>query len=284
MSGRERFIRSDGDNPLTTDELRANIPAIFAETKHFTRSERYVEIPTIDAIEALQKEGFYVVEACQANPRDHSRFGKCKHAIRLRHPGGTGPRRIGGAAYFETLLRNAFDGTAAFVFSAGMFRWTCLNGAVVADNMVAAVHVHHSGNKQRVLDQVIEGVYKVVEQAPKVIEAVNCWSQLELNDGERREFAARAHKIRFGQQDTPVKPEHLLAHRRLGDEHRDLWTTFNVVQENCIRGGLAAPRANRRGSIIHRTTREIRGIDQNAQVNKDLWAAASDIARLKQAA
>jgi hypothetical protein len=280
-----RSIRADGDKAITTEELRQKIPAIFAEHKHYLRSESYVEIPTIDAIEALAQEGFYVVEAMQASPRDVSRVGKCKHVVRLRHPDVHGrERKIGGAAYFEVLLKNAFDGTAAFVFSAGVFRWVCMNGAVVADNMVEAIHVMHMGNRRKLLDRVLFGVKNVVNQAPKVIEAVNSWTQLQLSDTERNQFAERAHVIRFNDLFAPVKSQQLLIPRRQEDLQKDLWTTFNVVQENCIRGGIAAPRADRSGRVINRTTREIRGIDQNMQVNKALWAAASDLAARKLAA
>jgi hypothetical protein len=59
-----------------------------------------------------------------------------------------------------------------------------------------------------------------------------------------------------------------------------LWSTFNVVQENVIRGGLSAMGANHRRA----TTREVRGIDGDIKYNKGLWTLAEELAAYKQAA
>ncbi|MEK1925051.1 MAG: hypothetical protein AAAB11_06335 [Rhizobium giardinii] len=64
--------------------------------------------------------------------------------------------------------------------------------------------------------------------------------------------------------------------RRQSDTGRDLWSTFNVIQENAVRGGLTARNAKtRRRSTI----REIGGIDQSVKVNKGLWQMADWLSR-----
>jgi hypothetical protein len=68
--------------------------------------------------------------------------------------------------------------------------------------------------------------------------------------------------------------------RRTADAGQDLWSTFNVVQENVVRGGLEYRSANGRRN----RTRSVTGIAQNVSVNKALWTLAEEMAKLKLAA
>jgi hypothetical protein len=73
-----------------------------------------------------------------------------------------------------------------------------------------------------------------------------------------------------GEVTTPIAPAQLLAPRRREDTANDLWTTFNVVQENVIKGGLhgVGRDANNRRRRV--TTRAVNGIDQDVKLNKAL--------------
>nr|WP_286160618.1 hypothetical protein [Rhizobium sp. Root651] len=70
------------------------------------------------------------------------------------------------------------------------------------------------------------------------------WSSLRLNKKEKDILAQSAHMLRFGDGDgdttTPIQPAQLLKQRRSGDLGDDLWTTWNVVQENAIKGSIRA--------------------------------------------
>jgi hypothetical protein len=69
--------------------------------------------------------------------------------------------------------------------------------------------------------------------------------------------------------------------RRYDDRASDLWTTFNAVQENVIRGGITAMGRNATGQRRRVTTREVNGIDQNRSLNRALWMLAERMAELK---
>jgi len=56
--------------------------------------------------------------------------------------------------------------------------------------------------------------------------------------------------------------------RRSEDAGSDLWSVFNVAQENIIRGGFV-------NSNTRRQTREITNISRNVQLNENLWKLAS---------
>lgn len=91
--------------------------------------------------------------------------------------------------------------------------------------------------------------------------------------------------IRFGDAEgnveTPIQADALLLPRRSEDRSTDLWTTFNVVQENAIRGGLSAWGRDANNQRRRYTSREITGIDQDVKVNRALWLLGERMAQLK---
>jgi len=66
----------------------------------------------------------------------------------------------------------------------------------------------------------------------------------------------------------------------MDDVSQNLWPTFNVVQENLVRGGLRGTNPNNKRV----TTRAVKGIDTNVKLNQALWILAERMAELKQAA
>ena len=87
--------------------------------------------------------------------------------------------------------------------------------------------------------------------------------QVDLDDNQRTDMAASARELRFGE--THMDPMLLLAPRRGEDHGRDIWTTYNLLQENCVRGGF---------KLNKRTSRELRNIDALDRVNTGLWDLA----------
>jgi hypothetical protein len=110
---------------------------------------------------------------------------------------------------------------------------------VTQTGTIDAIKVRHSGN---VRDKVIEGTYKVSNEAERALVAPQDWSTHILNRDEQLALAEAAHVLRFGDADgnvdTPIQPQKMLGIRRTDDRSNDLWTTWNVVQENTIKGGL----------------------------------------------
>lgn len=266
---------------LTEDELRRAAPSIFATTAHDSRSERFQPIPTIEVLRGLMAEGFMPVGAKQSGTRDESKRDFTKHMIRLRRIDHDRKYEVGGTVC-EILLKNANDGTSAYDLMAGLFRIQCLNSLVTQTSTIDSVKVRHSGD---VMGKVIEGTYRVMGEAEKALAAPADWSQVKLDRDEREIFAEAAHFIRFadaeGNVDTAIKPQQLLMPRRYDDRGDDLWTTFNVAQENVIRGGLRGVGRDANGHRRRTTTRAVNGIDQDVKLNKALWTLTEKMAALK---
>lgn len=266
---------------LTETEMMKIAPSIFATTAHESRSERFQPIPTIEVLRGLMAEGFMPVGAKQSGSRDGSKRDFTKHMIRLRRIDTDKRYEVGGTVC-EILLKNANDGTSAYDLMAGLFRIQCLNSLVTQTSTIDSVKVRHSGD---VMGKVIEGTYRVMGEAEKALAAPADWSGVKLDRDEREIFAEAAHFIRFadadGNLDTAIKPQQLLMPRRYDDRGDDLWTTFNVAQENVIRGGLRGIGRDANGNRRRTTTRAVNGIDQDVKLNKALWTLTEKMAALK---
>jgi len=269
FSYRSPVLRSE--SPLSDAQIRTVAPSIFAEAPHESRSERYSYIPTATLLQELRGEGFEPFMVCQTRVRWDDRRDFTKHMIRLRHASHIDAR---GEAN-EIILLNSHDGTSSYQMLAGMFRFVCQNGLVCGDT-VADVRVPHKGD---VAAQVIEGAYEVLhgfEQAQQSREAMRA---VTLVGGEAEVFARAALALKYDdpERPAPITERQVLAARRVDDNRVDLWSVFNRIQENLIRGGLVG-RGNRGR---RQRTRPVQSIDQDLRLNRALWLLADGLHQLK---
>jgi hypothetical protein len=107
---------------------------------------------------------------------------------------------------------------------------------------------------------------------------------LQLTTDEQKLLADGAATVRFNLAEgaqSPVSAEQLLRARRYDDTGPNLWSTFNRVQENVMRGGLHGVTRDANNRRRNMTTREVNGIDQNLSLNRALWTLAQRMADLK---
>ena len=265
---RSPVLRSD--RPLLDDQIRAVVPSIFAETPHESRPQRYSYIPTATVLSELRQEGFLPFMVCQTRVRNEDRREYTKHLIRLRHAS-----QINGDEANEIILLNSHDGTSSYQMLAGQFRFVCQNGLVCGDTF-ADIRVPHKGD---VAGQVIEGAYEVLKGFERVQEARESMRAITLEAGEDDVFARSALALKYDDPDkpAPVTESQLLVPRRWDDRKSDLWSIFNRVQENLVKGGLTGRTANGR----RQRTRPVQGIDQNLRLNGALWMPAEGMRQLK---
>lgn len=102
---------------------------------------------------------------------------------------------------------------------------------------------------------------------------------IALDDGEAEVFARSALVLKYDEpgKTLPITESQILRPRRFDDNRKDLWSTFNRVQENLIKGGLAG----RSGNGRQQRTRPVQGIDQNVRLNRALWLLAEGLRKLK---
>jgi hypothetical protein len=266
----------DGSRPLNEIEMREVAPSIFAAEAHDSRSARYAYIPTIEVIRGLMVEGFQPFMVCQSTSRIPGKTDFTKHMIRLRHAEHIG-RAKGGSP--EVILINSHDGTSAHQMLGGYWEFVCQNGLMVGTTY-GDVRVRHSGDA---VSEVINGAHEVLRTLKVVEDSRDNMKCISVNRDMQQAFANAALKLRydddeFGNSTAPIPAERLLTvHRQ--DESRDfntLWRTFNVVQENTIRGGLRGRTADNRRT----RTREVKAIDQTTKLNRALWTLADEMTKI----
>jgi hypothetical protein len=284
--------RFDANAYMTEDAIRASAPSVFAVTKHDSRSERFAPIPTIEILRGLAKEGFHVVGARQSVSRVPGKADFTKHLLRLRRFGGDVANYAVGDTVCEMYLQNANDGTSAYNLDASLFRIACLNSMTMKLATLDAVKVYHSGSAERVMGKVIEGTFRVLDASVAALEAPRQWSQINLDGDEQRLLADASALVRWGANEEPASdaepaavttynPLGLLTARRTEDRANNLWTTFNRIQENAIRGGVAGRTLQTGGNVRRATSRPVKAIDVDIKINKRLFDLADAFAQLK---
>lgn len=265
----------DQERALTDDELFALAPSIFASEGHESRSSRFAAIATIDVLHKIAEEGFYPVGARQSSARDPVRALYTKHMIRLRKLDGT-VRKVGDSV-FELMLKNANDGTARYNLMGGLWRIRCANSLVSHQKTIEEIAIRHTGDAAM---GVLEASIKLLDQSERVLGAAAKWGRLDMEEPERLAFAKKAHELRFEGKNygvaSAVGPGRLLEARRAGDKGTDLWTTFNVVQENIIRGGLEGDGQDGKGKACRYKSRPVNSIDADVTMNTKLWGLADE--------
>ena len=266
---RPRVLRSKNDRPLTLDEIRGVAPAVFQTQAAAHMSEQFAYVPTFTILEALLAQGFQCHEVAQSRPYKRDREPYMKHMLRMRFP-SEGVPTIGGLAP-ELVLVNAHNGTSNYYLFGGIYRFICANGMVVGDTF-ASMKVRHSGG-ELTKHRVLEGSYTIVnEQLPAVLGQVKSMQQRVLTLPERTELAGQALALRYPNTVPSFAANDLLRPRRTQDEADDLWTVFNVVQENVTQGGSSG----RSVLFTQRTTmRAVERVDALVGLNRKLWDVAA---------
>jgi uncharacterized protein DUF932 len=272
--------------PLTMDEIARVAPSALATRPYAEMSSKYAFVPTIGIIEGMMKAGFQPFSATQSLTRVEGKQPFAKHMLRFRHQDAAQALAVGDVIP-EVVLVNSHDGECTFRLMAGLYRLACSNGLMVAEASIMSIIIRHTG---RILQDVVAGSEQLTGDAGKALGTVKAWQQLQLTDGERSAFAQSAHALRFADADGKVTspvglaitPDRLLEAHRYQDHGKDLWTTFNVTQENVIAGGLRGIQRDEAGRRVRRvTTRQVKGIDSDVKLNRSLWMLAEKMAALK---
>lgn len=266
---------------LSYEQIAQFAPTVFANDRHSSRSERFQVIPTHELLAGLSKEGFVPVKVQVGGSRDAEKRAFTKHLIRFRRQDDLAGVPKVGDSHPEVVLINAHDGTSSYQLHAGLFRLVCLNGLTVSDQDFGSVKVGHSG--RNVLDKVIEGTYRVLDDAVAALGHAQQLQTVAVDRDEQRIFGEAALRLRFDDETLPrINGSEVVRPRREADLAPNLWNTFNRAQENLIRGGLSYRHTNEETNrVSFRETRPVNGADGDLKLNRALWHLANEFAKLK---
>jgi hypothetical protein len=233
-------------------------------------SGKYHFVSTSRILDTLAERGWVPVSGYEKRANKDKYRGFQKHMIRLRKESRS--MQVGDALV-ELILVNAHNRDSAVYLGAGVHRLTCSNGAHVSIGKESNHRIRHVGYATNKVDQALE---KIEELITPIHAQIQRWREIELTDAQCEAFATQAIDLRWGnKQPAHIFPKMLLRVRRTGDAQQNLWTVFNVVQENLLRGTTyVGPRIWGRRRV-RATIRPITGLDQNITLNKELWELAT---------
>jgi len=254
---------------LTKEQIAQAAPSVLAKSHDGLRSDRYTFVDTEQVIDTMRELDWGVASAQQ--PRSFkSDPAHSKHLVRFRpldEEFSFSDPRTGGAVFPEIICRNSSNGTSRFGLESGAFTMVCSNGLTIRLPGFEELGEEMS-RKHIAFDAQLayDAVQNMAANFGGFFETVGEMTQRDLTDGERVDLAVEARTIRGW--DDSIDPMVLLQPRRGEDLGRDLWTSYNVLQENLVRGGI---------KLASRTSRDLSNIDALSRVNAQLWDAAEAV-------
>lgn len=265
-----KYFRAN--RPLTINEIQKFAPAAFADKAASEVSKNYAFLSTKNLIETLEKKNIVPFAVAQTKARTEEAKESCRHLIRFRH---MDHKLELGEVVPEIVLETSHDAKSSFKFSLGLFRLICENGLVAPCSILNTIRIKHINAND---SDVIDASFEVLDRSDDAIENILQMKSKILTLDDRLSFANEALGLRWEKQNErpDFQIEKLLKPRRRKDIDLDLWTTFNVVQENLMRGGIVSFKLNDLGyPVTRQTTRAVNSITKNLELNKDLWTLAN---------
>jgi hypothetical protein len=258
--------------PLSDEQLMQQAPALFTEEPHYEASDKYHFVSTIDVINEIKAHNWYPVSVSQANIRDIDKEGYQQHLVKFRHFDDLLQPQENAV---ELLFFNSHDRTKSFTISAGIFRFVCSNGLVIADSVFESYKIKHLGDRE---NDVAQAVANITAIKPKLMKTIQKLEAIELSQAEKESFAKSSIPLRF-EKHLEIDHTDLLVPHREEDVKDDLYTTLNVIQENLLRGNILGVNKDTGRRF---TSKEIKSISKDVEVNQGLWDIAERIACIKQ--
>lgn len=241
------------------------IPAAFSNSPDEKVSEKYNFISSEQIMATFQENNWLPASVSQVMSRDSDKKVFAKHLVRFRNPDIKND--INGL-FPEIVMVNSHNRSSTFQLMAGLFRMACANGMIIADSTFETIKTRHS----RLAPEIIEvGIKDIVEIVPQIMNKVDEMMSFEMKAKEKEKFAENVIEMVWKDSEVkPLEPVQLIETRRSEDRKDNLWTTYNTVQENLIKGGLIGTNAANK----KRKMRAITNIDKDVKINKLLWEEA----------
>lgn len=195
------------------------------DKRHETVSERFNPIQASQVGLIMNSHGLNVVSISTGKARHTDKIDHQRTLSRFRGP------EIAEDTYLDIVLDNKHMGRGVSRLHVGIFRVVCTNGLFTGTSFFNH-DIRHSGDTYKNLDLGIVAALKTQDNLTEIIAKMKATHLFP----EQREFLA----LEAVKMLTPVNalyPRHrLLNPNRESDNDSDLWTTFNLVQENSMAG------------------------------------------------
>jgi len=244
----------------------------FSHNTGFEVSAKYKPINTRTVVNLFRDAGFEVNRWGASRVNKIEKSGFQPHSIWFRHTKISGFR---SNAIPEIQLLSSYDGSCAYRLYKALFRPVCSNGLVLPTSEGFARVVHVGAAVEKAVNEAL----RLIGESETMLSMVDKMETKQLSALQSIEFAKNAGKLVFP-EGALFEASKLLTSRREADESTDLWTVFNVVQENLLNGGAKylMPKIIQSNSMDFqkRTTRKMQSLERVIKLNQDLFSLAQN--------
>lgn len=262
-------------NILTEEELKTLPVASKTMYQKDGLTDKYEFSSTLSIVNKLMEHGWKISKSYQRNITKSTKLDNykfAKHWITFRKEEKLKDLKVDDVLP-QIYVLNSHDGTTALKFESGLYRVVCSNGLVTPSKDLIHLKLRHSKEK---ISQLNEFLNLYLDTLGNTINHVNNMSKIELNEDEKMEFANISSNLRWGQYIPKINLKEIIIPRRYEDNKNDLWTVYNVIQENLTKGGIKGlgDKVCKTGEIKKIKTRKL--IDENKYIsfNSDIWQLA----------
>lgn len=250
---------------MSWEQIRAEAPVVFTNAPVSKASDHYLYISSVDVIGTLAQNGWYVHEVKQINPRKKERIGYQKHLVIFRND----LLKIDNDNFISLIMTNSYDTMSSFRLNLGVFRFICANGMVTGESFQKFATRHFDYNEA----EIQTWLNHIKENSGKLIALVKRAMGIKLSNREKLRLAKKIAKNVWGEKEPKDLMYQTMLHpRREADNGNDLWSVFNVIQENVIKGGVAYRAYSKKNDeTFTKTTRGTRSVDGYIKMNQNMW-------------
>lgn len=267
-----------GDRPVNKD--------IITNTETYNTSERYNQVSTQQVIDEMNQYGknFKIMNFSQANVRKKDKRNKQSHLLMLQ---GDGSELIAGNN-MQIALANSSDRSSALKLHIGVFRAICLNGMILGEEFMEPISIRHlssEANKDNWKHSVASLMDEYENIQLRTSDMIERMMNKRLSYYDMAEFATKVSTDILSPVITGdlVDPLQMLVAQRSEDVGKDLYRTYNKIQEYAIQGGLhriikkTDPDEPSRIVDIVSNTHKITDTDKVVKINKQIHSLAMEI-------
>ena len=239
-------------------------------------SDKYQHADSNILRQFIENKNFRLVGTSFGTPRKKERIGYQKHVMVFEHDSFM----IDDTNRLQLLVTNSHDGTSSLILNLGVFRTVCANGLVVGEEF-QEFRIPHRG---KLLSKKIKiALTEIIANAERYTTVVRRWQSTMLTQEEIGRLAKSCFSLRVKESlqsnnETLIGCTPIAKSNRPQDNRTDLWTVFNKIQENIIRGRIRyqVARENEKGEIVTsiKKLRAIRAVSKLIDLNKKLWNEA----------
>jgi hypothetical protein len=238
-----------------------NTSPVYATQPHPKCSPNYQFISTADVVSKFEDKGFHISSVQFPKARNGTPYGT--HMVRMDR---STDNNFDLGLTPQVVIINSHDRTKAFRVGLGFKIWACLNGLLTGDMLVDSGKLYHTGKglSERVTDYLDVHTKNMNEK----IGSIRDMRTMFLNDDSITDLTVKAADIINPKMTNPYE---LIYANREDAMGRDLWTLFNNLQENAMKGNF---------SILGTTpdkwrkARPVRNVKRDIEVNAKLWNLA----------